>query len=225
VQICPASRFSGALVRDASARRIYQRGLNYRQHGATTNDVGIFLLLVTYLTAFLLTLVLCQNHEQRAARICFVSLECSKLSTGIQYLSGGSRFARYVKKYYLDDATGTSSNRIFSAGFLEMILPFAVVLALRSGGFCLGTLQAGQLRCEKLSPGRSRFLWCFGSFVILLSRRLVFSRSAMGIISALVSTRCYSRARWDFVLADANTVAVGRIIFLGILGLIRLDRQ
>src|SRR2546429_3744705 len=47
------------------------------------------------------------------------------------YLTGWQQIFTYVKQFYLQEATGTYINRNHYAGLLEMILPFAVVMALQ----------------------------------------------------------------------------------------------
>src|SRR6266576_5674983 len=100
---------------------------------AQYQTVSHLLLLVTYLVAFFLTLVLCRDpNAKRRLVFAIVSLGVFEALYGmIQYLTGWQQIFTYVKKYYLEEATGTYINRNHFAGFLEMILPFAVVLALR----------------------------------------------------------------------------------------------
>ncbi len=95
--------------------------------------VSHLLLLATYLTAFFLTLVLCRDaNAKRRLVFAILLLGVFEALYGlIQYLTGWQQIFTYVKKYYLEEATGTYVNRNHFAGFLEMILPFAVVLTLR----------------------------------------------------------------------------------------------
>src|SRR5882757_11460542 len=90
-------------------------------------------LLVTYLTVFFLTLVLCRDHKAKKRLVfALVSLAVFEALYGlIQYLTGWQQIFTYVKKNYLEEATGTYINRNHFAGFLEMILPFAIAFALR----------------------------------------------------------------------------------------------
>src|SRR6267154_2383845 len=157
---------------------------------AQYQTVSHLLLLISYLTAFFLTLVLCRDRNaKRRLVFAIVSLGVFEALYGmIQYLTGWQQIFTYVKKYYLEEATGTYINRNHFAGFLEMILPFAMVLALRwthllsrntSGE--AGTFRKIVARTELVSV----VFWLF--LAILISAALVLSRSRMGIISALVS--------------------------------------
>src|SRR5438552_15191249 len=100
---------------------------------AQYQTVSHLLLLVTYLVAFFLTLVLCRDRNaKRRLVFAIVSLGVFEALYGlIHYLTGWQQIFTYVKKYYLEEATGTYINRNHFAGFLEMILPFVIVLALR----------------------------------------------------------------------------------------------
>src|SRR5207245_11558153 len=95
-------------------------------------DVSALLLLVTDVAAVFLTLVLCRNpNAKRLLVFAIVSLGVFEALYGlIQYLTGWQQIFTYVKKYYLEEVTGTYINRNHFAGFLEMTLPFAVALAL-----------------------------------------------------------------------------------------------
>src|SRR2546425_6277965 len=165
-------------------------GSHFTVSMAPHQTVSHLLLLVTYLTVFFLTLVLCRNHKAKKRLVfALVSLAVFEALYGlIQYLTGWQQIFTYVKKYYLEEATGTYINRNHFAGFLEMILPFAVVLLLLSARLLLkntsgetGTLRKTVSRTEL----PSFVFWLF--VAILLFGALVFSRSRMGVISALVS--------------------------------------
>jgi putative inorganic carbon (HCO3(-)) transporter len=190
---------------------------------ARYQTVSHLLLLVTYLTAFFLTLFLCRDRNAKQRLVfALVSLGVFETLYGlIQHLTGWQQIFAYVKKYYLEEATGTYINRNHFAGFLEMLLPFAMVLALRwthllsrntSGG--AGPFRKTISRTELVSV----VFWLF--LAVLISAALVLSRSRMGIISALVSLVAI------LALAGASTVrprtraAVAAIFFLGVLGLI-----
>jgi len=221
VQICPLPVSLAPLF--GRARDDLPSGTHFTVSMAHYQTVSHLLLLVTYLTAFFLTLVLCQNHSAKKRLVfALVSLGVFEALYGlIQYLSGWQQIFTYVKKYYLDDATGTYINRNHFAGFLEMILPFAVVLALRSGRLLLrntlgetGTLRKTVSRTESFSLA----FWLF--LAILLFAALVFSHSRMGIISALVSLVAILVLAGTSFLRTRTRVAVAVLFFLGILGLI-----
>jgi O-antigen ligase len=96
-----------------------------------------------------------------------------------------------VKKYNLEEATGTYINRNHFAGFLEMVIPFGVALVLYENGklprkVMLGrNVNAGIKRV--LGGGRlSRIgLWLLAATVMVAG--LLFSLSRMGIIAAVAS--------------------------------------
>jgi O-antigen ligase len=105
----------------------------------------------------------------------------------VQYLSGWQQIFAYVKKYNLEEATGTYINRNHYAGFLEMIIPFSIALVLyeHSKLSRLGLLTArwkGLLARGNLSR---MGLWLFA--VIVMAAALLSSRSRMGIIAAVSS--------------------------------------
>src|SRR5258708_37544066 len=83
--------------------------------------------------ALFLALALRRNRGAKKRLVfALVSLGVFEALYGlIQYLTGWQQIFAYVKKYYLEEATGTYINRNHFAGFLEMTLPFAMVLALR----------------------------------------------------------------------------------------------
>src|SRR6201998_2645117 len=100
---------------------------------APYQTVSHFLQLITYLIAFYLVLLVCQERNgMRRLVYVLVCLGTFEALYGLlQYLTGWQQIFTYVKKYYLEEATGTYINRNHFAGFLEMIFPFTAVLALR----------------------------------------------------------------------------------------------
>lgn len=189
---------------------------------APYETVSHLLLLVTYLTAFYLGLVLCEEQKARK-RLVFGLLTIGMFEAFyglIQYLTGWQQIFTYVKKFYLQEATGTYINRNHFAGLLEMTLPFAVVLALQ---------QISGLR-RKISdePGRAKrilsrmefpyfALWIFVAAVLFAA--LFFSRSRMGILSALVSLIAVLALAGTGFLSPRARVAVGASFLLGIISL------
>jgi O-antigen ligase len=105
----------------------------------------------------------------------------------VQYLSGWQRIFAYVKKYNLEEATGTYVNRNHFAGFLELIIPFSVALVLyehaksvRNGRAARGL--KGIVAGETLSRMGSRL---FAAIVMVAA--LIFSGSRMGILAGMAS--------------------------------------
>src|SRR6266853_2266726 len=190
---------------------------------AQYQTVSHLLLLVTYLVAFFLTLVLCRDpNAKRRLVFAIVSLGVFEALYGlIQYLTGWQQIFTYVKKYYLEEATGTYINRNHFAGFLEMILPFAVVLALRWARLLFQNTSSRTATLRKIAS-RTEFLslvfWLF--LAILLFVALVLSRSRMGIISALVSLVAILALAGASSFRARTRAAVAALFFLGVLGLV-----
>jgi O-antigen ligase len=180
------------------------------------------LLLVTYLTAFYLALVVCEDHKARKRLVYgLLTIGVFEAFFGlIQYLTGWQQIFTYVKKFYLQEATGTYINRNHFAGLLEMILPFAVVLALQQV-WRLRRRLSGEPGWAKKALSSMEFpyvaLWIFVAAVLFAA--LLFSRSRMGIISALVSLIAVLALAGSGSLSMRARVAVGALFFLGIIGL------
>ena len=180
-------------------------------------------LLVTYLTVFFLTLVLCRDHKTKKRLVfALVALAVFEALYGlIQYLTSWQQIFTYVKKYYLEEATGTYINRNHFAGFLEMILPFAVVLALRWAALLSKNTSSETATLRKIASRTellSLVLWLF--LATLLFVALVLSRSRMGIISILVSLVAILALAGTASMPARTRVAVATLFFLGALGLI-----
>jgi O-antigen ligase len=107
----------------------------------------------------------------------------------VQYLTGWQRIFGYVKKYNLEEATGTYINRNHYAGFLEMVIPFGVALVLYENAKLPRRVGPGRnARIKRVLGGRklSRIgLWLLAAVVMVAG--LFFSLSRMGIISAIAS--------------------------------------
>ena len=179
------------------------------------------LLLVTYLTVFFLISVLGQDRKAEKRIIyALVSLGAFEACYGlIQYLTGWQQIFTYVKKYYLEEGTGTYINRNHFAGFLEMIFPFTVAFAVQRARllFKNGWDGAGSLR-RIVSNERTVALvfWLFLS--IFLIAALVFSRSRMGIISALISLVAMLALAGTSWLGKRTRVGMGALFLFGVLG-------
>jgi O-antigen ligase len=107
----------------------------------------------------------------------------------VQYLTGWQRIFGYVKKYNLEEATGTYINRNHFAGFLEMVIPFGVALVLYENAKLPRRVVPGRnARIKRVLGGKklSRIgLWLLAATVMVAG--LLFSLSRMGIISAVAS--------------------------------------
>src|SRR5437879_4533297 len=183
--------------------------------------VSHLLLLVTYLTAFFLTLFLCRDRNAKKRLVfALVSLGAFEALYGlIQYLTGWQQIFAYVKKYYLEEATGTYINRNHFAGFLEMILPFVIVLALR-WTYLLSKNTSGKASAFRRLVSRTELVsvvfWLFLAIVILAA--LILSRSRMGFISALVSLVAILALAGTSTVGPRARAAVAAVFFLGVLG-------
>jgi len=221
LQVCPLPVSLAPLF--GRTRDELPGGSHFTISMAQYQTVSHLLLLVTYLTVFYLTVVLCRDHNAKMRLVfALVSLGVFEALNGlIQYLTGWQQIFTYVKKYYLEDATGTYINRNHFAGFLEMILPFAVVLALRWAALLLKNTSSGTATLRKIASRMellSLVLWLF--LATLLFVALVLSRSRMGIISALVSLVAILALAGTASLRKPIRVAVAALFFLGVLGLI-----
>jgi len=190
---------------------------------AQYQTVSHLLLLVSYLTAYFLTLALCRDRNaKRRLVFAIVSFGVFEALYGlIQYLTGWQQIFAYVKKYYLEEATGTYINRNHFAGFLEMVLPFAVALTLRRTRILFQNPSSRTATLGKIAS-RTEFLslvfWLF--LATLLFVALVLSRSRMGIISVLVSLIAILALDGTASMRARTRAAVAALLFLGVLGLV-----
>ena len=189
---------------------------------APYQTVSQLLMLVTCVTAFYVVLML--GAEQKAQkRLVFGLLTIGMFEAFyglIQYLTGWQQIFTYVKQFYLQEATGTYINRNHYAGLLEMILPFAVVMALQKIWTLRRKVPDEPNRMKKiLSSTELPFLalWIFVAAVLFAA--LVFSRSRMGIISALVSLIAIFARAGTSSLPTRTRIAIGVLFLLGIVGL------
>jgi O-antigen ligase len=148
-----------------------------------------FLILLTCFIAFYLAQIVSQDRHRKQFFICaLVALGTFEAFYGlVQYLSGWQQIFAYVKKFDLEEATGTYINRNHYAGFLEMILPFSLAFAfyeyLKLRGDRTAKTNLGSLMAKS---GIQRLMLSLGVSVLLCTA-LVFSRSRMGILAAATS--------------------------------------
>jgi O-antigen ligase len=149
------------------------------------------ILLVCCAVTFFFARMLGQDRESRRRLVTWlVALGTFEALYGlVQYLTGWQRIFGYVKKYNLEEATGTYINRNHFAGFLEMAIPFGVALVLYENAKLPRKVIRGQnARIKQVLGGRklSRIgLWLLAATVMVAG--LFFSLSRMGIISAVAS--------------------------------------
>jgi O-antigen ligase len=221
-QVCPLPASLAPLF--GRAGKDLTAGSHFTVSMAQYQTVSHLFLLVTYLTAFFLTIVICRDrHGKKRLVFALVSLGVFEAIYGlIQYLTHWQQIFGYVKKYYLEEATGTYVNRNHFAGFLEMILPFAVALALGWTVVVFKNTSGGAATLRKIVSKEelvSLVFWLFLS--ILLFAALVLSRSRTGIISALVSlVAILALAGTSSVRARTGAAVVAPLFLLAVLGLI-----
>lgn len=149
-----------------------------------------FLTLLTCIIAFFLAYLASQDaRRKRQLVVAIVALGSFEALYGLaQYLTGWQRIFTYVKKYDLEEATGTYINRNHYAGFLEMVLPLALALALYEFAKHYRRQSETLSKLKRLAtrPNLQKFtIWLF--IASLLFAALIYSRSRMGIISACMS--------------------------------------
>ncbi|PYT83868.1 MAG: hypothetical protein DMG40_02260, partial [Acidobacteria bacterium] len=190
---------------------------------APYETISHLLLLVPYLTAFYLVLVLCEERKaQRRIVLALLAIGVFEAFYGlIQYLTGWQQIFAYAKKFYLQEATGTYINRNHFAGLLEMILPFAVVFALQQVWTLRTKMPDEPSRAKKILSSKEFpvcVFWIFAAAVLFTA--VVFSRSRMGILSALFSIIAVLGLAGSSFLSARARVVVGFSFFLSIVGLV-----
>lgn len=147
-----------------------------------------FLIVLACCAGFFLALFVCGERERKRRLVhALVLLGAGEAFYGlVQYLANWQTIWWYSKKYDLEEATGTYINRNHFAGLLEMILPFAVCLALYEGEKFIFD-RAHRVRHSRGAgtTSSSVLLW-LGAGVVLMAG-LVFSRSRMGLLAAVAS--------------------------------------
>lgn len=215
--------FPASLVAVLAPRDILAGEPRFTLSVAPYQTVSHLLLLLTYLTAFSLVLLVCQ--DRRATRrlvYALVALGVFEAFYGlVQYLTGWQQIFAYVKKYYLEDATGTYINRNHFAGLLEMVLPFALAIALRLADALRRTALRNErpLRAVLYAPELpSLVFWLFVATVIFVA--LIFSRSRMGFISAVASLIVILALLGTSSLSARIRYVAAGLFFLAVVGLI-----
>lgn len=185
----------------ASLLRLLRPAWDGTSSGSTFSSLSIapyntrthLILLVCCATVFFFAQLLGRDRERRRRLMAWLlTLGTFEALYGlVQYLTGWQRIFGYVKKYNLEDATGTYINRNHFAGFLEMVIPFSLALVLYENAKRPRRAMPG----KKLSPRlkdlfsgakSSRMgLRLFAGMVMVAG--LFFSFSRMGIIAAAAS--------------------------------------
>lgn len=157
---------------------------------APYETVSHLLLLLTFLAAFYLTRVLCQDRE-RMKRLVFALLALGSFEAFyglVQYLTGWQQIFTYVKSVNLNEATGTYINRNHYAALLGMILPFALGMAFYHVGQPRPAARRTAARLRTLiAETEVQKLICWLFLALVLFAALVFSRSRMGLLAAMAA--------------------------------------
>ena len=180
------------------------------------------LLLVTYLTAFYLVLLVCQNRNGKKRLVyALVALGAFEAFYGlVQYLTGWQQIFAYVKKYYLEDATGTYINRNHFAGLLEMALPLTVALALSLASKLGLAVQRSEAKARNLLLASELFPLILSLFLaVTIFIALIFSRSRMGIISAIASLIVIFGLAGSSLPSKRVRTLSAALFFLGVIGI------
>ena len=197
LQICPlpVSRLQAAAVEILPGAAVRFRSLTIEPFATRTH----FLILLTCIIGFFLACIVGEDPpRRRRVIVAIVTIGVFEAFYGLtQYLTGSQTIFGYVKKYDLEEATGTYINRNHYAGFLEMVFPFALAFALREF-WKLQRKSAQSLPNVKrmaVPSGVPKFVaWL--AIAIVLFVGLICSRSRMGIIAAFLSILVIFALAW-----------------------------
>ena len=221
LQILPIPPFPG--LRVESLRYALAGHTSYTLSVAPYQTVSHLLLLVTYLTAFYLVLLVCKHRDAKKRLVyALIALGGFEAFYGlVQYLTGWQQIFAYVKKYYLEDATGTYINRNHFAGLLEMVLPFTVAIGLHLAGKLRRAAQRSEAKARSLLSAPELLpLVCLLFLAVVIFTALIFSRSRMGILSALASLMTVLALAGSSSLSKRTRGVVAGLFFLGIIGIV-----
>jgi O-antigen ligase len=149
--------------------------------------VELLILLACFAAFYLTVFVTGERDRKRRLIHALVVLGAGEAFYGlIQYLANWQVIWWYSKKYDLEEATGTYINRNHFAGFLEMVLPFAVALALYETEK-LASNRANRVRRSRKASSTFSSMSLWLAIAVVLMAALVFSRSRMGLLAAAAS--------------------------------------
>ncbi len=202
---------------------VFQGRASFTLSQAPYQTVSHFLLLITYWTAFCLTLVVCRDGSART-RFLYVLLALGAFQALyglLQYLTGWQQIFTYVKKYYVEDATGTYINRNHFAGLLETLLPFAVAFGLQRLRILRRVAWRSQARARAVLSARELVPLVFVVFLcVIILTALIFSRSRMGIVSAGASLLAVLTCATKDSRSERAQPLMAALLALGVLGLV-----
>lgn len=141
---------------------------------------------LAYLAGFLIAARVFDYRKGKSTLLrILIFLGCFEAAYGIvQYTAGWQKIFTYVKKYDLQEATGTYINRNHFAGLLELILP--LVLASAFYTFQIWSGRRHDLEHSR-RPSSERSAAAFQTLfylflLVLIVVGVIFSRSRMGIL-------------------------------------------
>jgi O-antigen ligase len=187
LQLCPLPNSWGELIRG----KPWGPGTHFVARTIEPFATRVHLLtFLTCIVGFFLAYIIGQHsRSNRRFAIAMIALGLLEAFYGlVQYLAGWQQIFGYVKKYDLQEATGTYINRNHYAGLLEMTLPFALAFAAHQFGRLRERhprLFNHLRRLVKRASLQRLFFWL--SIAAVLFGGIVCSESRMGIISALLS--------------------------------------
>lgn len=143
---------------------------------------------LAYVAAFVLAAQISDLRRNRSAIVrVLVLLGLVEAAYGIvQYLTGWQQIFTYVKKYDLEEATGTFINRNHFAGHLEMVIPFVLAAAFYAFDKWTRRRHASprtEEGDERSSAAQQMVFYLFLLTLIVVA--MIFSRSRMGILVTL----------------------------------------
>jgi putative inorganic carbon (hco3(-)) transporter len=187
LQLCPlpASLLHRVAGRDVPQAQIRAGYLSFEPYATRTH----FLILVTCFIAFYFAQVVSQDRRRKQFFVgALVALGTFEAFYGLaQYLSGWQQIFTYVKKFDLEEATGTYINRNHYAGFLEMILPFSLVFVIYEYAKLRGDRGSKVGLKSLIAKSAAQRLVLSLAVSVVICAALIFSRSRMGILAAASS--------------------------------------
>ena len=157
---------------------------------APHNTRAQLLILVCCICVYFLAQIAVRRQAARKRLVAFLLILGSfeALYGLVEYLSGYQRIFGYIKKYNLEEATGTYVNRNHFAGFLEMVIPFGLALLLYQNSKSAARAQQSAKKLKTILSGNNLPRTGLRLFaVVIMSAGLFFSRSRMGMVAALAA--------------------------------------
>jgi O-antigen ligase len=187
LQLCPlpASLFPGVAGLKIGQSGIRAGYLSFEPYATRQH----FLILLACFIAFYFAQLVSQDRARKQFFIgALIALGTFEAFYGlVQYLSGWQQIFAYVKKFDLEEATGTYINRNHYAGFLEMILPFSLAFVFYEYAKLRGDRGSKVDLRNVIGKSAIQKLVLSLAVSVVLCAALIFSRSRMGILAAAAS--------------------------------------